>query len=93
MYFALDEPNGPELAPGPALAEAAINSFAAGMLVRTSRVLLCYIGHITSVTSRVLFCYIGHITSVTSRVLLCLTAMRCHHCLHFPIASSTHSLP
>ena len=34
MYFALDEPNGPEPAPGPTLLEAAINSFAAGMLVR-----------------------------------------------------------
>ena len=36
MYFTLDEPGGPEPAPGPLLSEAAIHSFAAGMLVLIS---------------------------------------------------------
>jgi len=33
MYFAIDEPEGPKPAPGARLADAAINSFACGMLV------------------------------------------------------------
>ena len=36
MYFALDEPRGPEPAPGPHLAEAAFHSLACGMLVLIS---------------------------------------------------------